>query len=78
VLIDADLAILGASELVYRTYAEQIRQEYAWVPEPDYRMGRRQVLERFLARPKVFHFLAHLEEAARRNIAAEIARLQGA
>ncbi len=78
VLLDADLAILGTNEPAYRTYADQIRQEYAWVPEPDYRMGRRQVLERFLARPKVFHFLVHLEEPARRNIAAEIARLQGA
>jgi predicted metal-dependent HD superfamily phosphohydrolase len=75
VLIDADFAILGASESTYRAYADQIRQEHAWVPEPDYRMGRRQVLERFLARPKVFHLLAHLEEPAHRNIAAEISRL---
>ncbi len=78
VLIDADLAILGASEPVYRIYAEQIRQEYAWVPEPEYQMGRRQILERFLTRPKIFHFLSHLEAAARRNIAAEIARLTAA
>ena len=77
VLIDADLAILGASESAYRTYAEQIRQEYAWVPEADYRKGRRQVLERFLTRPRIFHLLANLEELARRNIAAEIVRLAG-
>jgi predicted metal-dependent HD superfamily phosphohydrolase len=75
VLLDADLAILGASEAVYRTYAQQIRQEYQWVPEPDFRMGRRQVLQRFLTRPTIFRLLAHLEENARRNIAAEIARL---
>jgi predicted metal-dependent HD superfamily phosphohydrolase len=75
VLLDADLAILGASESAYRAYADQIRQEYAWVPEADYRMGRRQVLEHFLARPRIFHLLAHLEEPARRNIAAEIAQL---
>jgi predicted metal-dependent HD superfamily phosphohydrolase len=31
VLIDADLTILGVSESAYRLYAEQIRQEYAWV-----------------------------------------------
>jgi predicted metal-dependent HD superfamily phosphohydrolase len=77
VLIDADLAILGADDPAYRAYADQIRQEYAWVSEPDYRMGRRQVLECFLARPKIFDLLAHLEEPARRNIAAEIARLAG-
>jgi predicted metal-dependent HD superfamily phosphohydrolase len=75
VLVDADLAIFGASESAYRSYAEKIRQEYAWVPEPDYRIGRRQVLERFLTRPMIFHLLAHLEVPARTNIAAEIARL---
>ena len=75
VLIDADLAILGAGELAYRAYAAKIRQEYAWVPEPDFRTGRRQILERFLTRPKIFHLLGNLEEPARRNVAAEIARL---
>ena len=75
VLIDADLAILGAVEMVYRAYAENIRREYAWVPESEYRTGRRLVLETFLARPTIFHLLRHLEEPARRNIAAEIVRL---
>lgn len=75
VLLDADLAILGANDSEYQAYAEKIRQEYAWVPEPNYRNGRRQVLERFLARPKIFHFLGHLEELARRNLAEEISRL---
>jgi predicted metal-dependent HD superfamily phosphohydrolase len=75
VLIDADLAILGASEPVYRDYAGKIRQEYAWVPEPEYRQGRRRVLETFLARPRIYHFLGHFEEPARRNLAAEISRL---
>src|SRR5262249_16384690 len=40
VLIDADLAILGANEPAYRAYAEQIRREYDWVTEPKYRNGR--------------------------------------
>ena len=75
VLIDADLAILGAGEPAYRTYADNIRREYAWVPEPEYRRGRRRVLEGFLARPAIFHLLRHLEEPARRNLTAEIARL---
>ena len=75
VLLDADLAILGTAEPAYRDYAERIRQEYAWVPEADYCQGRRQVLENFLGRPKIFHFLSQLEDPARRNIAAEISRL---
>jgi predicted metal-dependent HD superfamily phosphohydrolase len=75
VLLDADLAILGACEPAYQEYAGKIRQEYAWVPEPDYRRGRRAVLEGFLARPRIYHFLEPLEEPARRNLAAEIGRL---
>jgi predicted metal-dependent HD superfamily phosphohydrolase len=75
VLLDADLAILGASDSSYRKYAEQIRREYAWVPDADYRSGRRQVLTRFLTRPRIYHFLINLEEPARHNLSAEIARL---
>ena len=75
VLLDADLAILGANEPAYRAYSEKIRQEYAWVPEPDYRTGRRRVLQSFLSRPRIYHLLHRLEEPARRNIAAEIAQL---
>lgn len=75
VLIDADLAILGAGLADYRVYATRIRREYAWVPDADYRAGRRQVLEKFLARPRIFHHLGHLEQPARRNLGAEIAEL---
>jgi predicted metal-dependent HD superfamily phosphohydrolase len=75
VLIDADLAILGASEPEYRKFAASIRKEYAWVPDADFRMGRRRVLESFLARPTIYHLLGHLEEKARRNLSAEIAQL---
>ena len=54
-LIDADLAILGASAADYDRYARAIREEYAWVPEPDYRTGRRRVLEQFLGRGRLYH-----------------------
>ena len=75
-LLDADLAVLGASEHDYRAYSETIRREYAWVPEPDYRKGRARVLQGFLTRPRIYHLLRSLEEPARRNIAAEIAQLE--
>ncbi len=75
VLLDADLAVLGTKETDYRRYADAIRREYAWVSEPDYRAGRRHVLERLLNRPRIFHFLGHLEQPARRNLAAELATL---
>ena len=75
VLLDADLAVLGADDDGYRRYADAIRREYAWVPEADYRAGRRGVLEGFLARPTIFRLLHSLEAPARRNLAAEIERL---
>jgi predicted metal-dependent HD superfamily phosphohydrolase len=75
VIIDADLAILGASESVYSNYCENIRHEYAWVPDVDYRQGRQRVLQSFLNRSRIYHFLSNLEVPARRNLAAEIAQL---
>jgi predicted metal-dependent HD superfamily phosphohydrolase len=75
VLLDADLAILGADEADYDAYAAAIRQEYAWVSDDDYRKGRRAVLERFLARPRLYFSPAMKETQARANLAREIARL---
>ena len=75
VLIDADLAILGASELVYSDYADRIRREYSWVPEEQYSTGRQRVLKSFLRRPRIYHFLTDLEDPARRNLTAEVASM---
>jgi predicted metal-dependent HD superfamily phosphohydrolase len=78
ILLDADLAILGAAPERYARYAAAIRAEYAWVPEAEYRAGRAKVLDRFLARPRVFWTeLAYQEgEAqARANMTAERATL---
>lgn len=79
VLLDADLAILGASEERYARYATDIRKEYAWVPEADYRAGRIAVLERFLALPRIYQTQLMFEEGdarARTNMRAEIGTLR--
>jgi predicted metal-dependent HD superfamily phosphohydrolase len=79
VLLDADLAILGASEQRYARYAADIRKEYSWVPEADYRAGRAAVLERFLAAPRIYHTQVLFEEGeqrARANLRTEIAELR--
>jgi predicted metal-dependent HD superfamily phosphohydrolase len=78
VLIDADLAVLGAPAPVYDAYARAIRQEYAWVAEAEYRAGRRGVLERFLRRSRIYateEMFAQAEMAARDNLRREIAAL---
>jgi predicted metal-dependent HD superfamily phosphohydrolase len=75
VLLDADLAILAASETRYHRYAADIRKEYTHVPDSAYREGRVAVLERFLARPCIYRhpvMIAEGEESARRNLRTEI------
>ena len=81
VLLDADLAILGGTPERYRRYAADIRREYAWVPDAEYRTGRAAVLERFLARPRIYwHELTFEEgeERARVNLRAELEELRSA
>jgi predicted metal-dependent HD superfamily phosphohydrolase len=78
-LLDLDLAILGAPPAAYQAYAAAIRREYAWVPEADYRRKRAAILARFLQGPRLYltaPFFARHETAARANLAAEIAALE--
>jgi predicted metal-dependent HD superfamily phosphohydrolase len=78
VLLDADLAILGAVEDRYARYARDIRAEYAWVPEADYRTGRARVLQHFLALPRIYFtdvMFEEGEERARANLRAELTGL---
>ena len=78
VLVDADLAILGADPSDYSAYAIGIRAEYAHVPDDAWRTGRGEVLRGFLALPHLFttaHMRAARESRARANITAELAAL---
>jgi predicted metal-dependent HD superfamily phosphohydrolase len=77
-LCDADLAILAAPPERYAAYVAGVRTEYAAVPEPDFRAGRRAVLEDLLAKPTLFHSAAareRWESTARANLTAEVAEL---
>ena len=50
---------------------QQIRQEYAWVSEQDYRIGRSKVLQSFLQRKVIYqtdYFRKRFEQQARMNI----------
>jgi predicted metal-dependent HD superfamily phosphohydrolase len=79
VLVDADLSILGATAADYDRYAADIRAEYGHVPDGDFRVGRRRVLEGFLARERIFLTeTGHgwWDAAARSNLEREIDRLR--
>lgn len=75
--LDADLSILARPPHVYAIYYENIRKEYAWVSEEDYKTGRRNVLQSFLNRQKIYFSdtMAGNESIARKNIEDEISKL---
>jgi predicted metal-dependent HD superfamily phosphohydrolase len=76
--LDFDLSILGTPPETYAAYSAAIRSEYSFVPEENYRLGRRAILENFLQRDALyFTDYGHQkwETQARLNLAAEIATL---
>lgn len=78
-LVDIDLSILGKPEPRFWEYEAQIRREYDWVPEAIYGAKRAEILERFLARERVFctkHFFDQYEQQTRANLDASIQKLK--
>ncbi|MEW2357276.1 metal-dependent phosphohydrolase [Spirillospora sp. NPDC029432] len=79
VLCDADLAILGSGPERYAEYAAAVREEYAFVPEDFYRVGRAEVLTGLLDLPALFHTpdaRERFESRARHNIETELLLLR--
>lgn len=78
VLCDADLAILAADPARYQEYSAGVRRDYDFVPDADFRAGRRAVLEELLARDALFrtqHARREWDRRARENLTNEIAAL---
>lgn len=77
-LVDIDLAILGAPAARFAEYTRQIGAEYAWVPPQVYAVKRRAVLQGFLDREPIYTTPAveqRLEQQARDNLAKAISSL---
>ncbi|MFD4620489.1 hypothetical protein [Streptomyces sp. NPDC058475] len=75
VLCDADLAILASSPETYAAYTVAVRQEYAFVPNDDFRRGRAAVLHQLLDLPRLFrtpYGEREWERRARLNIGGEL------
>jgi len=77
-LVDIDLAILGAAPARFAEYEAQIRVEYAHVPPAVFNEKRGAILAGFLARPVLYGtpaLKARFEAAARGNLQGAIANL---
>jgi predicted metal-dependent HD superfamily phosphohydrolase len=75
-LVDIDLAILGAPEQRFAEYEAQIRDEYAFVPQILFKPKRRKILASFLARERIYStpfFFEALERQARLNLGRAVA-----
>lgn len=74
-LVDIDLAILGADALRFAEYEKQIREEYSFVPKWIFNHKRRAILQTFLARERIYStdvMFAKREAQARINLRAAI------
>lgn len=72
-LVDIDLAILGAAPERFAEYDRQVRSEYSWVPGLVYNIKRKAVLKSFLARKSIYstkYFRDFHEAQARSNLAS--------
>lgn len=79
ILVDIDLAILGASEARFDEYTVQIRKEYAHIPDSQFAIGRASVLQSFLQRKRIYTtdiFFNRLEKSARENLSKAVKGLE--
>ncbi len=79
-LVDVDLSILCRDSAVFWRYEENIRKEYAWVPEDVFRRERAKILRGFLDRQHIYYhreYRERFEARARANLEQAIARLGG-
>ncbi|UYM06734.1 HD domain-containing protein [Solicola gregarius] len=78
-LCDADLSVLASDRERYDRYADNVRREYAHVPDADFHAGRAAILVGFLERAALFTTAtgrARWESPARANLDREIATLR--
>lgn len=73
--LDADMAILGSSQLVYAKYLEKVEREFSKIPQILYGKGRIRFIKSTLNRSKIFRsyfFFEKYEKNARINLSMEL------
>ena len=77
-LLDVDLAILGAPSAQFDAYEKQLREEFASIPEVAFRSGRRKILTMFLHRQPIYRtdwFRQRFERQAKLNLGNSLSSL---
>jgi predicted metal-dependent HD superfamily phosphohydrolase len=78
-LVDVDLAILGAEESEYDLFEAGVRKEYQLVPSFLFNKKRAEILSEFLRRPSLYTnepFRSNLEGRAKLNLRRAISKLR--
>ncbi len=78
-LVDIDLSILGSSPDRYDQFEHDVRNEYRWVPGFIFRKKRKEILQSFLDRDRIYlndYFFLRFEQSARENLSRTVALLQ--
>jgi predicted metal-dependent HD superfamily phosphohydrolase len=78
-VVDIDLSVLGANPQDYLAYVQQIREEYSWVPDKEFRDGRIKVLKAIAGHARIYsHDLCFglWEFRARENLSHELSTLE--
>lgn len=76
-LVDMDLSVFGQADARFQEYEGQIRLEYDWVPEATFAAKRAEILDRFLARARIYatdYFASKYEHQARLNLRESVRR----
>jgi predicted metal-dependent HD superfamily phosphohydrolase len=53
-VVDIDLSVLGSEPKDYMAYVQQIREEYSWVPDKEFRDGRIKVLKTIADHARIY------------------------
>lgn len=78
ILLDADLAVLGAEPAAYDDYVRGVRSEYRQLDDEEWRAGRTRVLQSFLDRDTIYatdEGRRRWQSRARANIESELTTL---
>lgn len=79
VLVDIDLSILGRPIEEFDKYEKNIRKEYNFVPDAQFKTGRRAILQEFLNRLTIYStdfFRQKYEGQARKNLERSLIQLK--